>query len=154
MLLAQGNSQIDLRVHNELISMVDEREKMMKSKTKLWGKKANVKHWTCRNTADRCRCIGKDYEYLYNRLYPLMSWYVHSGSSGVINVDSKGLQLVFAKGHELSHSMFVEAIVIISKQFQIDKTIKDFQDVIRFLETVPGYVILESTKKELSKKEA
>ena len=141
--------ELDISMYDEVVERVEERERMESHKLELWGGRKRINHWTAKTITERCELLGKNYEYLYHRLFPLMSWYTHAGPSGIVNVSSEGFKLVFAKGHEMAHSMIVEAIYIISKEFHIDKVVKDFTNSIRYLESVPGFIFLEQTKKAL-----
>jgi hypothetical protein len=139
--------EMDTRVHEELLGNEEQKKKAAELKNKYWPKNKKIPdHWTSLDMRKRCEHIDKKYLALYCRLYPMMSWYVHSGPSGHIGLDEWFFKAVFAKGNELSAEIFLEGTVLMVKKFHIDKALNNFPEIVKILKTVPGTVLLNESE--------
>ena len=109
----------------------------------VWGitKKGKLNwpknHWSGLNLKKRASDLGEYYEALYLHLYPLTSWYIHSGSVGYAWIEPEGFGRILGSSANLLRVMFVEATVIVAKQFHLEKVVEKFHQVIDFLKVAP-----------------
>jgi hypothetical protein len=109
----------------------------------VWGttKKGNLNwpknHWSGIDLRKRASDLGEYYETLYLQMYPFTSWYSHSGSVGYACIDPEGFGRIFGSSANLLRVMFVEATEIVVAQFELEKVINNFHQVIDFLKVAP-----------------
>jgi hypothetical protein len=135
--------KIETKIQQQLVNKKGGAKRIDKLKSKYWPKKDFIPHWSGLSVKKRAELIGKEHEALYYETYSMMSWYIHSGPSGHFYVDEDGLRIVFVRGHELSQSMFIEATVLVAKEFSLDKAVPNFYKSIEKLKLIPGVVLLK-----------
>lgn len=136
-------TKIRTKNQKQLLNKKGEAKKVDDLKKKYWSKNRVIPHWSGRSARKRAELIGKEYEAFYYQTYSMMSWYIHSGPSGTYYVNEDGLRTVFVRGHELSQTMFIEASVLVAKEFSLDKAVPGFYKSMEKLKLVPGFVLLE-----------
>lgn len=126
---------------------------------KHWGdkkdKKGNLirpKHWTGKDVKKRAKDLGFEYEKLYMEIYPLLSWYIHSGSTGYGGVNEEGLEACFGYSHHIIQKVFLEATVTCAKAMKIIEAVEGFYDKIDKLQLVPGAVLVKDKIKLLKER--
>lgn len=122
--------------------------------TKHWGttgkrKPKHPKHWTGRSVRERARKLAQRYEELYLEVYPLYSWYSHSGSTGYAGLDEKALEACFGLSHRVAQKTFLEATLICAQKMRISSAIEGLRDILDDLRLTPGKVIVEEQLKVL-----
>ncbi len=136
-------TKIRAKIQKQLVTKKGEAEKIENLKKKYWPKKKTILHWSGLGVQKRAKLVGKEHEASYYQIYPMMSWYIHSGPSGHYDVNEDGLRAVFVRGHELSQAMFLEATVLVAKEFSLNKAAPNFYKNIEKLKLIPGHVLLE-----------
>ena len=58
------------------------------SKKKAGGE-AKIKHWSGKDLGERVKLLGDPFDEMYNGQYARLSWYVHSGLTGVANLPAE-----------------------------------------------------------------
>lgn len=121
---------------------------------KHWGKNKKglpnrPKHWSGKNVRDRAHDLGLSYEELYVEEYQLLSWYIHSGAVGHVNVPEELFEIRFGLSHSHAQKTFLEATVTCAKEMKITIAIDWFQDAIADLRLTPGKVLVDEQIKIL-----
>lgn len=120
---------------------------------KNWGggRKARLKHWSGMELEQRVSLLNNSDKEFYARTYPILSWYLHSAAAaGFINMSEDGYLAVFARSHQLIHSMFTEATLLTGREFHFDKAEPDFNRWIKKIEKIPGVELLKKEFPELN----
>lgn len=122
----------------------------------LWGitKKGKPncpKHWTGKDVRKRAHDSGPRYEELYVRLYPLLSWHIHSGSTGYTGFSAEGIEAGFGVSHSIAQEMFLEATVICAQEMKISEAVDWFSNKIADLQVTPIRGLTEEQIKILEK---
>ena len=107
------------------------------------GKLDFPSHWSgVKSIRARAAKLGLEADYV--EMYPLLSWYVHSGSTGVAGLSSEALESCFALCHRYAQRMFLDATVECARVTRIrEATIDHFGRWIEELRLKPGFVITE-----------
>lgn len=121
---------------------------------KYWGVtrkgKPNIpEHWTGKNIRERARDLGLEYEELYVKTYPYLSWYIHSGSTGYAGLDEKGIEGCFGLSHSIAQQIFLDATLICAQEMKISIAVEWFHNAIANLRLTPGKVLVEEQIKIL-----
>jgi hypothetical protein len=69
-------------------------------KTRLWPNLKKVDHWSGRDLRSRVALLNAPFEEIYDVHYPSLSWQVHSGLTGVINLQAETFTLICGQGHD------------------------------------------------------
>ncbi|MCJ7483091.1 MAG: DUF5677 domain-containing protein [Thermodesulfovibrionales bacterium] len=82
-----------------------------------------IKHWTKMDARGRAGKIGKEYEKIYVDFYSQLSEIVHgSGLEFFRKLDKEQFEAYYAFCHETVHKIFIDAIKIVVKKLEFDKT--------------------------------
>lgn len=147
-----NDTKLDDSRQRTFINKPNKRQTVHQTIVKYWGinkkkKPRRPKHWTGKNLLDRAHDHGLEYEELYFKAYPLLSWYIHSGSTGYAGLDAEAFEACFGLSHSIAQQMFLEATLICAQEMKIpiaDNAIAD-------LRLTPGKVIVEEQIKILEK---
>lgn len=113
------------------------------------GKPNRPKHWTGKNIPARAHVLGPEYEELYFEAYPLLSWYIHSGSTGYVGVTQEALQSCFGWSHIIAQKAFLEATLICAQEMKISLALEGLPNMLEDLRLTPGKVLTEEQIKIL-----
>lgn len=156
------NSTKDVSRQRKFLSSPGRKQKNDKAVIKFWGKTKkkglpkHPKHWTGMSVFERARDLGIEYEELYHDAYPLLSWLIHSGSTGYAGLSEDALEAYFGRSHIIAQKTFIEATIICAEEFKISFLIKDLRIILEDIRLTPGKVIVEEQIKilENAKKKA
>jgi len=89
-------------------------------------------HWTGLSAKQRATQMdrflgGKENEGVYLETYPLLSWFIHSGSTGTSGMSEHAIESLFGWCHRITQECFKEATTICAKELKIDKAIEGFE---------------------------
>lgn len=118
-------------------------------KTNAKGKAIYPEHWSGKNVRDRAAFVGQ--EAMYVEVYPLLSWYVHTGATGTAGLNQKSLESLFGFCHSLMQRIFVDATATCAKATKIS-SIDYFYDWMRTIELKTGQIIVSEQIKQLKAK--
>jgi hypothetical protein len=107
---ANSNSNIEWRGYKAFIDLNEQR--ITQAKANMWS--GPVKHWTQKNVENRVKHLGSPYDELYQAHYSQLSWYVHSGVTGVLNVTGDTLGLFCGVAFKIimeSYALILESVI-------------------------------------------
>lgn len=89
--------------------------------TALWPnlKLRNLKHWTGLSLDKRCKLVGQPMEEVYELYNRMLSWYVHSGGSGVMGLPPETFPVICSLGYRVAALTFEEVIMQVAKEFKL-----------------------------------
>ena len=132
---------------------------------KYWGSDKNgnpkkITHWSEMNALDRAKKIDKaltnksvKYEELYVSSYPMLSWYIHSGSAGIENITPDFCESIIGISHSIIQTCFLEATRIIGIFMHLNQALENFFKIIDQLKLEPGKILLDEQIKLLKEAE-
>jgi hypothetical protein len=105
-----------------LSSFVANNEKRIDAaKGRLWPAAKGVAHWSGLNLPARVALVKLPLEEMYEVNYPQLSWYVHSGLTGVVNLKAETFTLLCGCAFKLAADAYWEVLMSIIKEFKIAK---------------------------------
>lgn len=114
------NANVETIAYEQFIMANEQR--ITHEKDQMWpGKK--VKHWSLLSMESRCKHLGEPFEELYEFHYAHLSWYVHSGVTGVTNVQGETLSLLCGISFRLiteCYAIILEAIINEFRFYKVD----------------------------------
>lgn len=145
----RGKTRLNDIQRRRFLSRTGRRSAIQNKKVKYWGKnkkgqpKKSICHWTGKNVKTRAKELSFEYLEEYLETYPIMSWHLHSGSTGYAGLDKDSFQTLFALCHSLAQRSFLNATRICAKEFCMSLVIDNLDDILQSLKLKPGEVLLE-----------
>jgi len=103
----------------------------------MWGGARNPKHWTGLNLGDRSEKLGPPFDQIYAADYSRLSWYVHPGLAGVINVPAVTFIHLCAYAFHLAATAYGESLLCIIRVFNIAKANANIESLLRLAKELP-----------------
>lgn len=119
--LAHPDADIDLTSYLSFIAGNEKRIDALRKS--IWSKPTDRFHWTGLRFADRVSQLGAPMDRIYEVDYPRLSWYVHSGVTGIINLKSETFIHLCANAFSLAADSYREVLETMIRKFKIAKAI-------------------------------
>jgi hypothetical protein len=123
---------------------------------KYWGrtKKGELiwpKHWSAfPNTRDRAHRVGGPWEERYVLHYYKLSWYMHSGLTGVAGIPKDLFDVLASEAFQLSKDVILDCYRIVGEELQLASAIPDWISHLHFLEHVVGMALVDGRLQALN----
>ena len=88
-------------------------------KAKLWPNLDRVAHWSGRDLRSRVTLLPPPFEEIYDVHYPILSWQVHSGLTGVVNLQAETFILMCCLGFKLAVDSYWETLSAVIEEFRL-----------------------------------
>lgn len=137
------DSNINVDIQRKYLNDVSKRKHIETIIEKYWGRTRKGKlawpeHWTGKSVSQRASDLGKEYSEFYYEFYPQLSWHIHSGATGYINLSKETFEYMFAVMQSLMQRIILQATTIISYELNINESIDDFDNIIKKLSKLSG----------------
>lgn len=115
---------------------------------RLWGKDKkgdpnHPRHWSGKSLAKRIPPGAAEMEQIYSEYYPLLSWYVHSGSAGYAGLSENALRCCFALSHTIAQRASLGSIELMAKEMKIMQAVEWLPDAIEKTRLAPAMLLLQ-----------
>jgi hypothetical protein len=107
----------------------------------LTEKKKYPQHWTGLSISQRAELAGADYQEIYVELFPLLSWYVHSGFAGIAGLSPDAFKAMVARAHGVAQRIALRAIRICGCEMKVPEAYEPFYRVLDMLNIAPGAIL-------------
>lgn len=111
------DAKIDISPYTSFISANETR--VTDVRKSLWPNAKSVEHWSGLKMAARVKLLGREFEELYEVHYPYQSWHVHSGVTGIINLDAVTFTILCGYSFKLAGEAFRETLLTIIDEFKL-----------------------------------
>jgi len=71
--------------------------------------------------ANRVKDLGAPFDELYAVEYPRLSWYVHSGLTGITNLNRESFELMAGIAFTIAVKSYMEILTAVIREFKLDK---------------------------------
>ena len=86
----------------------------------LWPNKQKIEHWSGLNLRERVALLKAPFEQIYEVEYPSLSWYVHPGLTGVVNLKPETFTFICSNGFKLAADAYWEVLHVVIRQYKMD----------------------------------
>jgi hypothetical protein len=127
-------SKVDDSLYQSYIA--SEGKRIEATKARLWPGAKKIDGFSNMNLADRSVLVGLEYEEVYEVEQPRMSWQVHSGLTGVVNLKSETFIYMAGVGMAScikSYELILNAVIDEFKIEKVDDKIKEKLSVSKLL---------------------
>ena len=140
--------KLDCARQRALVSDPERKQEINSLVIQLWGKDKKAKtelprHWSGKDLASRLPPGDIEMERIYNEQYPLLSWYVHSGSAGYVGLDENALKCCFALSHTIAQRASLASIELVAKEMKIMQAVEWLPYAIEKTRLGPGMLLLQ-----------
>jgi hypothetical protein len=119
-------------------SFITKNEKTIDAKHRtLWPGSDRMRHWSGIGMSRRVAILKEPFEEIYECNYPMLSWYVHSGLTGILNVKAETFSHVSALAFKLAADAYWEVILGMIREFKIAKADEKIEKKMEYAKRVP-----------------
>jgi|HubBroStandDraft_6_1064221.scaffolds.fasta_scaffold00142_14 hypothetical protein len=117
---AYPDSKIDISPYAAFISSNEQR--IEATRRTLWQSSATPQHWSGMKMSERAKLLGPLFEEIYEVHYPYLSWQVHSGLTGVVNLNAETFTIMSGQAFKLAGDSFRETLLAMVEEFKLENT--------------------------------
>jgi hypothetical protein len=116
---ANPDVDVDLKPYDSFIANQQTRVDALRKS--IWPTSKSVRHWSGLRMRDRVALLKSPFDRIYEVEYPSLSWYVHSGLMGVINLKAETFMYICANSFKLAADAYWEVLITVIRRFKIAK---------------------------------
>jgi hypothetical protein len=132
---ANPDRKIDVSAQNEFIT---KRAAAIEGNRKtLWPQAKKLNHWSAMNLPDRAKLLGDPFDELYYSHYARMSWYVHSGLTGIMNLPSDFFPMVHGSALSLSIACYSKILEAVIKEMKLNLADDKIYNTLKYATLLP-----------------
>ena len=106
----------------------------------LWPKTKKqrpVSHWSDLALAARTKKLGEPFNELYLSMYRQLSWQVHPGLAGVMNLDASAFPAMCGLSLEFAFTCYAMVLQAVARELKIDKAVQDIETKVQLAKMLP-----------------
>ena len=105
----------------------------------LWPgvKLSDITHWSALRLDQRVRFLGSPFERLYAVNYPQMSWFVHSGLTGVLNLEKATFQAFAGTAFTVAAEAYMAVLGAIIAELKLEKATEKINELLLLAKMLP-----------------
>ena len=116
---ANPAAAVDVSIHSAFIAA--EAQRIEAERAAVWPGVKKLTHWSGQDLAQRVALLKAPFDEIYEVEYPELSWYVHSGLTGFVNLKAESFNLLAGKQNKLAGECFVVVLTAVIDEFGIAK---------------------------------
>jgi hypothetical protein len=94
-------------------------------------------HWSGLKLHKRVALLNSPFREIYEVKYPMLSWYVHSGITGVVNLNAETFTVLCALALKLAADAYWELLLTIIREFRIGKADEKIEGKLKAAQVLP-----------------
>ena len=104
---------------------------------KFWSNAKRVTHWSGMGLWDRAKKLGSPFEELYESMYAQLSWDVHPGVAGVLNLDATAFPAKCGLALKIAFDSYAEVLRAVARELKIDTGVEKLDEKINLAMMLP-----------------
>lgn len=116
---ASPDAKVDATIFQQFLDA--EAGRITTLRDSLWPGRPDVQHWSLMKMQKRVDTLGSPFNEIYAVEYPRLSWYVHSGLTGVANLSLESLELMAGIAFTIAIDSHKRLLTNIITEFQLSK---------------------------------
>jgi len=101
------------------------------------GKLQKLTHWSGLNLADRAKTLGEPFDAMYNFQYPRLSWYVHPGLTGVLNLPAEFFLTLHGYVLAIAFPCYTLILESLIREMKIDRAVEKIHKALKLATLLP-----------------
>ncbi len=131
----------DISLQTEFVAKnearIEHNQKTLWPLRKPKAKPSDLKHWSGKNLSQRAALLGDPFDEMYNSQYPRLSWYVHSGLTGVLNLPSDFFPMVHGYALSLCISCYSQILESVIHELKIHLADEKIHKTLKYATLLP-----------------
>lgn len=132
---ANQGAKVDTATYSAFVANNEKR--IDATKSILWPTTKKVSHWSGLDLARRIALVKSPFEEIYEVNYPQLSWYVHSGLTGVVNLKAETFTLVCGCAFKLAADSYGEVLTTMIREFNMARANEKIEDKLKAARLLP-----------------
>ena len=129
-ILAFKNSHADTAINTTAYEqfIAKNERRLAQEKQQMWPSGKRLPHWSGMNMEERTRHFGGEFDKVYQLHYSLLSWYVHSGITGLTSLKGETFAHLCGVAYTITtecYALILESIIDELKIYKADEKLKD-----------------------------
>jgi len=116
---ANPAAAVDARIQKTFI--INEAKRIEAAHNAVWPGVKRLTHWSGLELAQRVARLKAPFDEIYEVEYPELSWYVHSGLTGFVNLKAESFDMLAGKQNKLAGECYIVVLTAIIDEFGIGK---------------------------------
>jgi hypothetical protein len=140
---AQANPDrgIDVSSQTEFVknngASIDSNRQVLWPPQKTGGKLSPLRHWSGAHLSTRVELLGEPFDAMYKFQYPRLSWYVHDGLTGVVNLPAETFLNVYGYATSLVITCYTLILESVIREFKIDRAVEKIHKALKLATLLP-----------------
>jgi hypothetical protein len=132
---ANPSADVDATIHVAFI--LNNAQSIDAHRNAVWPGVKRVGHWSGKNLSERVALLKAPFDEIYNVEYAELSWYVHSGLTGFVNLQAESFDMLAAKQNKLAGECYIVLLTSIIDEFGIEKADPKIKKKIELAKMLP-----------------
>ena len=134
----EGRPRIDRRMlAAKAQQRIENNHRTLWPSRKPGGRLSELKHWSDFTLAERTRLLGEPFDAMYRFEYPRLSWYVHSGLTGVANLPAEFFPNLYGYARALAFSCYTHILESVIHEMKIDRAVDKIHKALKLATLLP-----------------
>lgn len=133
--IANPDSTMDTAVYDAFIAKNAQR--IEAERAVVWPGIKRVEHWSGMKLPDRVNLLKAPFDEIYNIEYAQMSWYVHAGLTGFVNLKAETFNMLAAKQNKLAGECYIVLLMVVIDEFGIAKVDVKVKNKLKLAKMLP-----------------
>jgi hypothetical protein len=132
---ANRNASVDSSIYSSFVTNNEQR--INGERRVLWPNLPKLKHWSGLDLASRVALLKSPFDEIYEVHYPRLSWYVHSGLTGVANLEAETFTVMCGYAYKLAADSYWETLLTVIREFKIEKANEKIEAKLEYAKMLP-----------------
>ncbi|MFZ0335198.1 MAG: DUF5677 domain-containing protein [Candidatus Acidiferrales bacterium] len=129
------DANIDTSIYDSFVAQNGER--IAHVKKCLWPNTEKLPHWSGLTLRRRVEQLKSPFDHVYATDYARLSWYVHAGLTGVMNVPAENFIHMCAYAYHIASIAYAETLLSVVRAFKISKGNEKIEEKLSVAKRLP-----------------
>jgi hypothetical protein len=116
---ANPNAAVDTAIYSSFVA--NNKSRIEAAKSSLWPTTKKLSHWSGLHMQQRAELVKSPFQEIYEVKYPMLSWYVHSGFTGVVNLNAESFTVLCGVAFQIATEVYRDLLLTMIREFRIAK---------------------------------
>jgi hypothetical protein len=132
---AHPDAAVDASIHDSFIA--SNAKRIEAQRNSVWPDVKSLKHWSGMDLPRRVELLKAPFDEIYEVEYPRLSWYVHSGLTGFVNLKAETFNMLAANQNKLAGECYFAVLSAIIDEFGIEKADAKIKNKLKLAKMLP-----------------